>query len=262
MSQNSLFRQQNCYDKFVEYLNPDQNKTGYQVINSLATQLCPITIQNVKNQYKPYVCTFSSIFSYFYLSQLKLTKSNLQSFAISYCSKLSAVSMEKTRLITELSKLPLGNQTKFTNQCMDMYIEFESSNVWIDPLIPSTDIPIGPLCNNLFSLFSEMQQSNLLSEFMTTIEMNIFQNCSNYQVQQQIPKQYCLNNIEPSIDFWDMDDNICMSMEFDDEKQNTCESVIKPVFASLNKSLIKTTEDIFNEVSKTQSKLLMKDYNL
>jgi len=40
---------------------------------------------------------------------------------------------------------------------MDLYIDFEGVNVWIDPIIPSNKIPIGPLCNNLYTLLTEMK---------------------------------------------------------------------------------------------------------
>jgi len=44
---------------------------------------------------------------------------------------------------------------------MDLLIEYESYNVWIDPIIPSTEIPIGPLCNNLYTLLNEMKSAHL-----------------------------------------------------------------------------------------------------
>eukprot|EP00347_Sterkiella_histriomuscorum_P002660 403367291 len=282
-------------------MDPSKNKTGYQTIISLATDLCPVTINNIKNQYKPYLCTFSSIFSYFYLSQMKLSQDNLLKQATSYCSRLNTVQNAKTQLISNLASLNIDSEVDFVDRCEDLIIDNEDSNVWMDPIIPSSDIQVGPLCQNIYSLLKEMKNQTyeqtediennidqsqnssnssslankrivpfeqylvkinqlLLLEFMSAIQMKLFQQCSDLKVIQYKPRQYCEEFIEPSIDFWDMEDNLCKSTEFDVKTTLTCESVINPIFTKLHQSLMKTTEDIFNEVAKSQSKILMRDF--
>jgi hypothetical protein len=55
-----------------------------------------------------------------------------------------------------------------------------------------------------------------------------------------------------------MDDNICESASLDSADIDSCSALFSIVFDHLQTSIIKTTEDVFNEVAKSQSKTLLK----
>ena len=57
------------------------------------------------DQYKPFICTYSSIMSYFFLSQLSMTKDTLKDFGSSYCSDLDKVETAKLKLISDLASI-------------------------------------------------------------------------------------------------------------------------------------------------------------
>ena len=40
---------------------------------------------------------------------------------------------------------------------------------------------------------------------MIVIEVKAYNECFDPDVKEQTPRTYCLNNIEPLIDFWDME---------------------------------------------------------
>ena len=68
---------------------------------------------NVIDQFKPYVCSFSSIFTLYHLLESKLPAKDL---AAEYCSKLKDVELAKLELIISLASLTLDST--FKEKCM------------------------------------------------------------------------------------------------------------------------------------------------
>lgn len=59
---------------------------GMDIIQTLSVYICPAAVISIKNEYKAYACTFSSVFTYMYMVKYK-EDANV-AYAADYCSSL------------------------------------------------------------------------------------------------------------------------------------------------------------------------------
>jgi len=167
-SVSESYLQTGCYEHFMDYLNePISNKDEALVTDDLydlAIRLCIQSLTTVKTEYKPYQCTFSSIFSFFYISE-HADSTNVKDFAADYCSNLNNIENDKITLLSKLSSIPISERTynDFYTECLDEVGNY-TSNSWIDPIIPNPSITLGNICINLATLFFQMSNSSLFED--------------------------------------------------------------------------------------------------
>lgn len=103
------------------------------------------------------MCTFSSIFSFFYLRQ-RADSENMKDYASDYCSYLSNIEMAKLQLIDTLATY--SRSDSFLEECVKNVEAYQPYNSWIDPFIPINSLSIGSVCANIQTLYSSMDEIN------------------------------------------------------------------------------------------------------
>ena len=105
------------------------------------------------DQFKPYVCSFSSIFTLYHLLDSKLPPKDL---AAEYCSQLSNVELSKLELIISLASMTLDSM--FKDKCMHKVSQYSELYSWMDPMLITNDISVGTLCENLGDLYKDLKE--------------------------------------------------------------------------------------------------------
>lgn len=72
-----------------------------------------------------------------------------------------------------------------------MILDHENYNVWIDPVVASSDIKLGSLCNNLYTLLTEMTNQN----FVGSDSENDDSLVNNSFTKANIPFEYYITKV-------------------------------------------------------------------
>jgi hypothetical protein len=79
--------------------------------------------------------------------------------AADYCSKLSDLELAKLELIISLASLKMDSS--FKDECMQKVSQYPDLYTWMDPMLITTDISVGTLCENLGDLYSDIKAQRL-----------------------------------------------------------------------------------------------------
>jgi hypothetical protein len=93
-----------------------------------------------------------------YLQYALESGDDISTYAASYCEYLTTGVADKMAVINALASYDATN-TNFTDEC---YTELSSaSNYWFDPVVPSTFILLGDMCQAYQDLFIELDNRNI-----------------------------------------------------------------------------------------------------
>lgn len=175
----------------------------------------------MQNEYKTYICTFSSFFSYIYIQ--KYSEGSVSSFASDYCNTLDDIELQKVTFVSSLASISLDDRMDFYNYCMDALMQYAEYNSWIDPMIAIEDVSVGTMCQNVYTLYKQMENdednynddgnipfeyylvktnSLIMLEYVNAIELRAFSACANTYIATDGYESYCADTVMNYIDFW------------------------------------------------------------
>lgn len=87
---------------------------------------------------------------------------------------METVESAKISLISSLASLSTSDEYYFIKECTDLIMDYAEYNLWIDPIIASSDIKVGVLCENIWTLYTTLEDNTSIQNDDGSIEFDYY----------------------------------------------------------------------------------------